>query len=359
MSLRVLYIAYPLLPVSEHSAGGAEQVLWTLEREIAARGHHTAVAACAGSEVAGELFATVDATAQPDSFAEREREHAARIITWLRDGAASRFDLIHDHSGWFWRHAASVDLPVLATLHLARRLYEPDGFASVPGNVTFCCVSRAHAEAFRDLNPPPGYVANGIAVDRLVMSPIAIPKRAYLLWLGRICEEKGPHVALDVAHAAGRRIVLAGTVYPFLYHQKYYAREIIPRLKRAGGQARFVQSPTFLEKQELLRGAASLLVTSQIDESSSLVAMEAAACGTPVLAFNRGALPEIVAPKIGKVCQTPEQMVAALRSPVDFDPQAIRAFAERQFSAAAMADSYECLYKTFTSAGAVRGAEAG
>src|SRR5690242_18011168 len=66
--VRVLYVAYPLLPVSENSAGGAEQMLWTLEREMHAQGHATTVAACAGSRVAGEVIVTGTATREPDTF---------------------------------------------------------------------------------------------------------------------------------------------------------------------------------------------------------------------------------------------------------------------------------------------------
>ena len=80
-SKRLLLVAYPLLPVSEASAGGAEQILWTLERELAARGWETAVAACAGSRVSGELIATGEAAAGAwTSFAEREREHTERVV---------------------------------------------------------------------------------------------------------------------------------------------------------------------------------------------------------------------------------------------------------------------------------------
>src|SRR5689334_15458584 len=82
-SLRVLYIAYPLLPVSEHSAGGAEQVLWTLEREIHARGFETTVAACAGSQIAGALFETGDQTEMLDQFQARSQQQTQAVVDWL------------------------------------------------------------------------------------------------------------------------------------------------------------------------------------------------------------------------------------------------------------------------------------
>src|SRR5580765_6884603 len=91
--LRVLYIAFPLLPVSEHSAGGAEQVLWTLEREMHARGFKTTVAACAGSQVAGALFETGNPPEMADQFETRSEKQTHLVIQWLRSGAENQFDL--------------------------------------------------------------------------------------------------------------------------------------------------------------------------------------------------------------------------------------------------------------------------
>ena len=81
--MRILYIAYPLLPISEESAGGAEQMLGVLEREMAHRGHRTAVAACAGSRVAGEVVSTGSAPVETDKFDERNSAHTSRILEFL------------------------------------------------------------------------------------------------------------------------------------------------------------------------------------------------------------------------------------------------------------------------------------
>ena len=87
-------------------------------------------------------------------------------------------------------------------------------------------------------------------------------------------------------------LFIAGQVYPFSYHQQYFEREIRPSL---GAGVSFVDSPLFSAKSHLLRNARALLLTSTAEETSSLVAMEAMACGTPVIAIRRGAFPEIVA----------------------------------------------------------------
>src|SRR5205085_4159960 len=244
--VRVLYISYPLLTVSEESTGGAEQMLWTLEREMANRGVVTTAAASAGSKVAGEPFVTGEPCSQPDDFERRNREHQDRIVEFVN---ARSFDLIHDQSGSFWLRAAAINLPVLATLHLPRHFYPAQYFANVPENVSFNCVSESQAQSFFDLENTAGAVPNGILLERFKPN---FGARSGLLWLGRICEEKGAHLALDIAARAEMPITVAGQVYPFSYHQQYYEREIAPRMQRMPS-ARFISSPSPEQKRKLLR----------------------------------------------------------------------------------------------------------
>ena len=142
-------------------------MLWCLERELARRGVATAVAACEGSSVRGELLSTGPAPDEPDRFEVREREHSEAVVRLCRQRT---FALLHDKSGHFWRHAARVRCPVLATLHLPRSFYPPELFNSVAPNVFFNCVSESQADGFRDLPNFLGVVANGIALERFVFS---------------------------------------------------------------------------------------------------------------------------------------------------------------------------------------------
>src|SRR5258708_39757127 len=120
--LRILYVAYPLLQVFDESAGGAEQILWTLEREMARGGAHITVAASAGSRVSGELFSTGEPCTQPDDYERRRIEHENRVVDFVRRRAreGQAFDLIHDMFGSFCERGAENGPPVLRALHLPR-----------------------------------------------------------------------------------------------------------------------------------------------------------------------------------------------------------------------------------------------
>jgi glycosyltransferase involved in cell wall biosynthesis len=333
VSKRVLLVAYPLLPVSESSAGGAEQILWTLERELAERGWETEVAACAGSQVTGKLLATGEAPLVEDSFVEREREHTERIV---EECVRTRYSMVLDHSGHLFRHAARVNAYILATLHLPRSLYEADAFTGLTENVFFNCVSESQKKEFMDVPQVLGVVRNGIAVERFKTGG---RKANYLLWLGRICPEKAPHLAVAAAAKAGIPIVLAGHVYPFAWHTKYWENQVKPLID--GKQVRFVELPSFAQKTKLLREARALLVTSQINETTSLVALEAMASGTPVIGFAAGALGEVVPEGTGFLVANVEEMAEACGSLSTIRTQDCRQWVEREYSAAAMADAYE------------------
>jgi glycosyltransferase involved in cell wall biosynthesis len=341
----LLYVAYPLLPVTDESAGGAEQMLATLEREMAGRGYRTAVAACAGSAVAGEVIETGEASGELDRFEAREVEHNLRTIEEIssRSTAGEAFNLVHDKSGSFWHTASAITTPVLATLHLPRSFYRPELFTDIPPNVYFNCVSDIQAQDFAGLPRMMGVVRNGISLERFPFTP---EKCDYLLWMGRICREKGTHTAIEVAARAGMRLVLAGQIYPFSYHRKYYKEQVRPHLRSAGRKLRFVDTPLFEQKIDLLRNARAVLVPSQADETSSLISMEAMACGTPVIAFRRGAIPEVVVDgETGFLVDTPEQMADAVAEVGSIDPSACRERVENLYSAERMAGDYEKLYQ--------------
>jgi len=348
---RILYIAYPLLTVSDESAGGAEQVLWTLEREMVRMGMTTTVAASAGSHVNGELFPTGEPSTRTDDYERRRSEHEDNVVAFVRQSEVQgmAFDLIHDMSGSFWKRAAEIDAPVLATLHLPRSFYPAQSFQDIPANVNFNCVSVSQSRSFTDLDMLLGVAPNGIFLDQFDCGPASNTMRdpaarEGLLWLGRICEEKAPHLALEIAGRAGLPITIAGQVYPFSYHQQYFEREVAPRLRQIPN-ATFISAPSFSAKRRLLRQAKALLSTSLAEETSSLVAMEAAASGTPVIALRRGALPEVVMDGVtGFVVESVAAAVDACQRVESIGSAACSSHAQEKFSSAKMAEAYARLY---------------
>ncbi len=335
--LRVLSVAYPFAPAGPDAVGGAEQVLSMIERGLVARGHRSVVVACAGSRVAGELV-PVPAVAGPIDEAARSGTHAA-VRAAIAD-ASEAADVVHLHGIDFAAYAPTATAPVLATLHLPPDWYGPATFSPPPGRWLHCVSAAQHAACppCPALLPP---IANGVDVASLRRG--ATPRQAYALVLGRLCPEKGQHLALRAAHAAGVELVLAGCVFRYPAHEDYVAREVAPLLD---ARRRWVGPVGFEDKRALLGGARCLLVPSLAAETSSLVAMEAAACGTPVVAFRAGALPDIVRHgETGFLVDDAAGMAEAIGRVGEISPDRCRAEAQDRFDAGRMVDAYIARYR--------------
>lgn len=337
----MLYTAYPMATVSEESCGGAEQMLFVLEREMSRRNHRTTVAACAHSRVSGKLLETGDPAVSFDQLQQRDAEQNSRVLRFLREArqCGPDVDLVHDEGGRFWINAWQLDVPVLVTLNLPRSFYQREWLERVPENVHFNCVSHAQAKSFRDLPQMLGVVRNGIPLERF---PFTLEKQDYLVWLGRICEEKGLHIAVDVAGRAGLPLVIMGPGYLYERDREYFDTQVAPRLTSS---CKFIGSPSFDVKIDLLRHARALLMPSLLPETSSLVCLEAMACGTSAIAFANGALPEVVIDgTTGFIANDLDGMVAAVEQVRRINPTDCREHVEANHSARQMADEYEQLY---------------
>ncbi len=335
--LTVLNIAYPLAPVGIDSVGGSEQVLSSLDRALAAAGHRSVVIACRGSQVAGKLhsFPAPPMDGPITDAIHSFRQDAIRAITAdvLR---RERVDVIHMHGLDFYSYLPPPGPPMLATLHLPPGWYPPEALAPDRGETWVNGVSESQ---MRGVPPGPRLlppIPNGVPVARL---GAVQPRRCrFALMLARVCPEKGLHLALDAARAAAVPVLLAGGVFPYPAHQSYFHAEILPRLDR---HRRYLGPVGFARKRRLLAAARCLLVPSLVAETSSLVAMEAAACGTPVIAFRNGALPEVVEDgRTGFLVDDVAGMAEAMRRVHLIDPAVCRETARRRFSTERMAAAY-------------------
>ena len=340
--LTILSVAFPFAPVSAAAVGGAEQVLSMLDAALTRAGHRSIVLACAGSSVTGELLAVpaVRGTIDP---AARAEVHSALRGAMARVLAERRIDLIHLHGVDFADYLPPPGPPALATLHLPPEWYPAAALHPARPGTFLNAVSdgqnralRAFADARAVLHPVP----NGVAVAALGAARHG--RRRFALMLGRLCPEKGQHLGLEAACRAGLKLLIAGAAFPYPAHQDYVRREIIPRL----GAGRLLGPVGFARKRRLLAAARCLLVPSLAPETSSLVAMEAAACGTPVIAFPVGALPEIVEDGVtGFLVHDVDAMASAIGRAGEIDPEACRRVARTRFSEQAMTDAYLRLYE--------------
>ncbi len=325
--MRVLSVAYPFAPAGPDAVGGAEQVLSMLDRALVRAGHQSVVVACAGSEAAGELVAhAVPAGAIDDGV--RASVHAA--VRAAVAGVLRRrpVDLIHLHGIDFPAYLPPPGPPCLVTLHLPPSWYPAAALAPARPDTWLHCVSAAQHRAC-----PPGAallppIPNGVPVEALGGAVHA--RRGFALTLGRICPEKGQHLALEAAHRAGVPLLIAGAVFPYAAHQAYFAAGVAPRLD---GARRWIGPVGFARKRRLLSAARCLLVPSLAEETASLVAMEALACGTPVIAFSAGALADLVEPgHTGFLVRDAAGMADAIGRAGEIDPDTCRRTARQRFS---------------------------
>jgi glycosyltransferase involved in cell wall biosynthesis len=339
VTLTVLNVAFPFAPVGPDAVGGAEQVLAQLDAALVRAGHRSVVVACAGSNPAGTLIATPRA-AGAITDAVRRRVHGAHHRAIDRTLRRWPVDVVHMHGIDFHSYLPPAGPPVLVTLHLPPEWYPPAIFDPGRPNTFLHCVSasqRARCPRGARLLPD---VPNGVALDALRPGRA---KRGFLMALGRICPEKGFHIALDAAKRAGMPLLLAGQTFPYEAHERYFAREIAPRLDSG---RRFIGPIGLVRKRRLLGAARALLLPSLAPETSSLVAMEALACGTPVIAFPAGALPGIIEHgRTGFIVGDEWEMAEAIHAAARIEPAVCRAAARDRFSLERTLERYFGLYR--------------
>lgn len=336
--LTVLSVAYSLAVVGPDAVGGAEQVLSRIDAALVRAGHRSVVVAPEGSVTAGTLLATPRDRGTITAEVRRRAwaHHRAAIARALERHAV---DLVHMHGIDFHAYIPPPGWPVLATMHLPPAWYPADVFSTARPDTWLHCVSASQRGAC-----PPGArllpeVPNGVVGEAL-----AAPrrKRDFVVMLGRVCPEKGCHLALDAAKLADMPLLLGGRVYPYPEHERYFREDVAPRLDE---RRRFLGPLGLARKRRLLGAARCLLVPSLAPETSSLVAMEAMACGTPVVAFPAGALPEIVEHgRTGFLVRDAREMADAMAAAASLDPETCRAVARERFSEETMIRGYLALY---------------
>lgn len=343
MSRRIAMIAPPWYPVPPSGYGGIELVVALLVQELRAHGDEVVLFGGEGSDLASHPIAPDGWTDDLGAPRERMREltYAAQTLPALE--SLGEFDIIHDHCGMATLLGAAVakHANVVHTVHGPINEPERTYYASLPrtaGLVAISYAQRASAATLRWI----GTVPNAVDLDALG-TDTRDDDDPYLLLLARICHDKGQHVAIEVAKRAGVRLVLAGKVENTPAGRAYFEREVKPAID--GDRVQHIEDSAGEDKALLLARATAFLAPLQWEEPFGLAYAESMASGTPLIAFPRGAAPELVTEGVtGFLVDDVDAMVGAIERVHEIDRDHCAAAARERFSPAAMADGYRAVY---------------
>lgn len=335
--MRIALTADPELPVPPRLYGGIERIIDLLARELAERGHEVTLFAHPESASAGTL------APWPGGSSGSLPDTLKNAVTLARGVAWGGFDVVHSFS----RIAYLLPILPFATPKLMtyQREISPRsvkwGHILSRGTLQFSAISQW---MYRD-------VAH---LGRWHIAPNGVPTQAYefreaigpdapLVFLGRVEEIKGPHLAIEVAQRTGLPLIIAGNIPDA--HRAWFEAHVAPHVD--GKQIRFIGPVDDVRKNALLGSARAFLMPILWEEPFGIVMAEALACGTPVVGLNRGAVPEVVEHGVtGFVTETVDGLVDAMARLSQIDRRACRARVERLYSGRAIVEAYEAIYRS-------------
>lgn len=315
--------------------GGIERIIASLVEEFRRKGHQVA------------LVAHRDSTVDADAFFPWCSENPTHLAgAWHLRKAASAFrpDVVHSFSRLvFLSGLAAAATPKIMSYQRAtgglniRLMRHAMRHLSFTGCSEFICQQGRRAGGC--WTPIPNFVD----LNKFTFVP-HVSSDAPLVFLSRVEEIKGPHRAIHIAKQSGRRLIIAGNRPEGPEHEAFWNREIAPHLN--GEQIEYVGPVNDAQKNELLGQAAALCVPIQWDEPFGIVFIEALACGTPVIACPRGALPEIIRPRVdGILISSPRDEKTAMNTISSLSRHACRCRVEEAFSLPVVADQYLAHYR--------------
>lgn len=349
--MRIAIIASARFPIVEPFEGGLEKQTHDLAVGLLDRGHDVTVFAADGSDPRVNPEIICGEGCQIDFSDPDLRDNGAAPVPFMRAHHAylhlmlelreRDFDIVQNSSLHYLpvSLAPLLDVPFVTTLHSPPTVWLASAIRSRrdASRVTFVSVSEANARTWLDLVDVRAVIPNGIDLSRWRYSSDADPE--VVVWSGRFVPEKGPHLAVEAAHMAGRRVLLAGPI-----EDRPYAEKVLARLRNGD------EYLGHLDQDDLAAviGTAGTFVSSPCwEEPFGLVVVEALACGTPVASFDRGAMAEVLHSGCGVLAPSGdvEALADGIRVAVTLERETCRKVAEEEYSVDTMVDRYEDLYR--------------
>ncbi|MEW6737229.1 MAG: glycosyltransferase family 4 protein [Acidobacteriota bacterium] len=336
--MKIAIISTPYVRVPPQGYGGTELIVGLITESLVQRGHDVALYATGDSQTSAKLKALYEKPVWPPENIFINPAVEVNHVSWaLREAQQWGAEVIHTHCALGLALTRFVEQPQVYTIHHVWEEEYYQYYCSFP-EIEFVAISDFQRRTHK-----------GIARIRTIHHGLDLSKYEYqakkgdyLLFLGRIAAVKGTHLAIEAARQAGIQLKIAGDIQPV--HRDYYAQQVEPEID--GKWIEYLGEADHKMKVELLKGARALLFPIQWDEPFGLVMIESMACGTPVIAFPYGSVPEVVKDGIsGYIVSGIEQMAKSINRLDRLSVRVVRDYVERYFSVTRMVDQYEALFQ--------------
>ncbi len=351
--MKIAVIAHSIYPLNQPYAGGLEMITHLLVKRLLDCGQEITLYAHPDTDITENLIPVDVGTAGlsiDDVQMLNDGDQSVVDIAFAKaiiHIANCDYDIVHNHSlnCAALTYLSFLDIPVVHTFHTPIIPSVLGGVAVIgnPNNITFTTVSDFMKREWEKRVDNVEVIHNGIDLNDWPYE--ADPSGDYVFWYGRLCEEKSPHHAIIAAINTDTKLVIAGPKYDSVYFERY----VEPYLEN-----QFIHYVGHLEHDEVkvyLSNAQAMLFTSLWNEPYGLVLAESLACGTPVLAYDSGASPEVIDETCGIVVKQGQvdELMTALPEVKLISRKACRDRAESFCSADLMVDNYLNLYKSILS----------